>query len=56
MFNCNELETELVKLKGVRMKLKYNIYRKKDNTLLARGFTEYALVDKKFKPVNFRKM
>lgn len=49
------IDTELTKLKGVRMELSYNIYRKKDNTLLAEGFTRHAFVDKNLKPINFRR-
>ncbi len=49
------IDTQLVKLKGVRMELRYKIYREKDNTLLAKGFTEHVFVDKNLKPINFRK-
>ena len=49
------IETKLVKLKGVRMELRYKIYREVDNTLLAKGFTQHAFVDKNLKPINFRK-
>lgn len=42
-------------MEGVRLRLKYNIIRKRDNLLLAEGFTEHAFVNKEMKPVNFRK-
>ena len=49
------IETKIEKMEGVRLRLKYNIIRKRDNLLLAEGFTEHAFVNKEMKPVNFRK-
>lgn len=47
--------TKLVKLKGVRLEFEYTLYRKKDNTLIAKGRTIHAFVDKNLKPINFKK-
>lgn len=49
------IKTELVKLKGVRFRLNYTLYREVDNTLIAEGFTEHAFIDENFKPINMRK-
>lgn len=49
------IRTKLVKLKGVKLEYNYEIIRKEDNELLAEGYTIHAFVDKKLKPVNFRK-
>lgn len=46
---------ELAKLKGIRIQFDYEIYRKKDNTLLAEGYTLHAFVDKELKPMNIKK-
>jgi acyl-CoA thioester hydrolase len=47
--------TKLVKLKGVRLEFGYTLYRKEDNTLIAKGRTIHAFVDKNLKPINFKK-
>lgn len=49
------IKTELVKLKGVRFRLNYTLYRKADDTLIAEGFTEHAFVDENLKPINIRR-
>ncbi len=49
------IQTKLVELKGVRMELRYEIYRVSDKTLLAEGFTCHAFVDETMKPINFRR-
>ena len=49
------IKTQLVELKGVRFRLNYTIYRARDNTLIARGFTRHAFVDRELKPINFRR-
>ncbi|EOD00852.1 acyl-CoA thioesterase [Caldisalinibacter kiritimatiensis] len=48
------IKTKLIKVKGVRLEFNYEIYRKKDNILLAEGYTKHAFVDKELRPVNFR--
>ncbi|WP_130807683.1 acyl-CoA thioesterase [Senegalia massiliensis] len=49
------IETYIEKLKGVKIKYKYNIIRKRDNLLLAEGYTLHAFVNKDLKPINFKK-
>ncbi|MGO1368622.1 MAG: acyl-CoA thioesterase [Senegalia sp. (in: firmicutes)] len=49
------IETYVQKLKGVRIKYGYNIIRKEDNILLAKGYTLHAFVDKELNPINFKK-
>ncbi|MTI65658.1 MAG: acyl-CoA thioesterase [Firmicutes bacterium] len=49
------IKTKLDNLKGVKIKFFYEIVRKKDDKLLAEGYTQHAFVDKDLKPVNFRK-
>ncbi|MTI69691.1 MAG: acyl-CoA thioesterase [Firmicutes bacterium] len=49
------IKTKLDNIKGVKIKFFYEIVRKKDNKLLAEGYTQHAFVDKDLKPVNFRK-
>ncbi|NBI08175.1 acyl-CoA thioesterase [Senegalia massiliensis] len=49
------IETYIEKLKGVKIKYKYNIIRKRDNLLLAEGYTIHAFVNKDLKPINFKK-
>ncbi len=47
--------TKLDKIKGVKLRFKYQVIRKDDEKLLAEGYTEHAFVDKDLKPVNFRR-
>lgn len=49
------IKTKLTKLKGVRLKLNYEIYRKSNNELLVEGFTKHAFVNKDLKPIRFKK-
>lgn len=49
------ISTKLVKLKGVRLEFEYTLRKKKDNTLIAKGRTTHAFVDKDLKPINFKK-
>ncbi|MBS4535670.1 acyl-CoA thioesterase [Clostridium sp. D2Q-14] len=49
------IETWIEKMKGVKMEFNYNIIRKKDNIILAEGYTLHAFVDNNLKPVNFKK-
>lgn len=49
------IKTKLTKLKGIRLELRYEIYRKSNNELLVEGFTKHAFVDKELKPVRFRR-
>ena len=47
--------TKLSRLKGVRLKFQYTLYRKEDNILIAEGYTIHAFVDKELRPINFKK-
>ncbi|MTI47304.1 acyl-CoA thioesterase [Sporosalibacterium faouarense] len=49
------VKTKLTKLKGVKLQFEYEVYRKADDVLLAKGYTMHAFVNKELKPVNFRK-
>lgn len=49
------IRTKLSSIKGVKIEFGYEIYRKRDDVLLAKGFTKHAFVDKNLKPINFRK-
>lgn len=49
------IKTKLIFLKGVRLTFNYEVIRKKDNELLAKGHTTHAFVTKELKPVNLRK-
>jgi len=49
------IETYIENLKGVKIKYKYNIIRKRDNLLLAEGYTLHAFVNKNLRPINFKK-
>lgn len=49
------INTKLVKLKGVRLEFHYTLFNKKDNTLIAEGYTVHAFVDKDLTPINFKK-
>lgn len=49
------INTNLVRIKGVRLEFRYTLYRKEDNELLAEGYTQHAFVDKNLIPINFKK-
>lgn len=49
------IKTRITKLRGVKIKFSYEIYRKKDNEQLAEGYTVHAFVDKSLEPVNYKK-
>lgn len=49
------IKTKLVQLKGVKLRFNYDIIRKRDNVLLAQGYTIHAFVTKELKPINFKK-
>ncbi|RKD25241.1 acyl-CoA thioester hydrolase [Caminicella sporogenes DSM 14501] len=49
------IRTKISYLKGVRIAFSYEIIRKNDNVLLARGKTVHAFVDKNLKPVKIKK-
>lgn len=49
------IKTKINQLKGVRLEFEYNIIRKIDEELLAKGKTVHAFVNKSLKPVNFKK-
>src|SRR5699024_8127885 len=38
--------TKLVRIKGVRLKFEYKLYRKEDQALIAEGYTVHAFVNK----------
>ncbi|MCT4593704.1 MAG: acyl-CoA thioesterase [Anaeromicrobium sp.] len=49
------IETRITMLKGVRLKFEYNVIRKADRVILAKGFTIHAFVSRDLKPLNFKK-
>ncbi|KAB3536320.1 acyl-CoA thioesterase [Alkaliphilus pronyensis] len=49
------IESKVDKVMGARVTFSYNIIRKDDNKLLAKGKTTHAFVGKGFKPINFKK-
>lgn len=50
------IRTKISLLKGVRVSFDYEVIRKEDNVLLAKGKTEHAFVDKSLKPVKIKKV
>lgn len=49
------IRTKINNIKGVRLEFNYEIIRRKDDALLAKGKTIHAFVDKGLKPVNIKK-
>jgi acyl-CoA thioester hydrolase len=49
------IRTKISQIKGVRLEFEYEIIRKIDDKLLAKGKTLHAFVDKNLKPLNFKK-
>lgn len=49
------IRTKLSTLKGVRVTFEYEVIRKEDKELLAKGYTIHAFVTKELKPANLRK-
>lgn len=49
------IKTRLKELTSVKLKFEYEIVRKKDELLLATGYTIHAFVSKELRPVNFKK-
>lgn len=49
------IKIKLTKLRGVKIKFEYEVYRNKDEELLAEGYTLHAFVDKDLEPINFKK-
>jgi len=50
------VRTTIEELKGVRITLKYEVLRKEDRELLAKGTTLHAFVDKELKPVKIKRV
>ena len=50
-----QIKTTIKELKGVRITYHYELYRKADQRLLAKGTTTHAFVDGGFKPINLKK-
>ena len=50
------IRTKVSEMKGVRIAFEYEVIRKEDDVLLAKGKTVHAFVDKNLKPVNFKKL
>ncbi|QXM06464.1 acyl-CoA thioesterase [Crassaminicella indica] len=50
------IRTSIKELKGVRLKFEYEVIRKEDDVLLAKGSTTHAFVNTALKPVNFKKL
>jgi acyl-CoA thioester hydrolase len=49
------IRTKINQFKGVRLEFEYEVIRKIDDKLLAKGKTMHAFVNKDLKPVNFKK-
>ena len=49
------IRTKINQFKGVRLEFEYEVIRKTDDKLLAKGKTMHAFVNKDLKPVNFKK-
>ena len=49
------IRTKINQFKGVRLEFEYEVIRKIDDKLLAKGKTMHAFVNKDVKPVNFKK-
>lgn len=49
------IRTKINQFKGVRLEFEYQVIRKRDDELLAKGKTVHAFVNKSLKPVNFKK-
>lgn len=50
------VKAQVEKLKGVRITVKYEIFRKSDRELLSHGFTSHGFVDKNMKPVKIKRV
>ncbi|SHK59663.1 acyl-CoA thioesterase [Paramaledivibacter caminithermalis] len=50
------IRTRVDSLKGVRIAFSYEVIRKEDDILLARGKTTHGFVNKELKPVKFKKV
>jgi acyl-CoA thioester hydrolase len=50
------IRTKIDSLKGIRLTFNYEIIRKEDETVLAKGKTIHAFVDKSLKPVRIKKV
>lgn len=50
------IRTKVDALKGVRIVFDYEIIRKKDNVLLAKGKTTHAFVNKELKPIKMKRV
>lgn len=49
------VKTSIEEFKGVRIKLKYEIYDKENEVLLVTGFSIHAITDHNMKPVSLKK-
>lgn len=49
------IKTKIESLTGVKIEFEYDVIRKNDGTLLAKGYTLMAFCDLSFKPVNLKK-
>ncbi|MCG8538592.1 MAG: acyl-CoA thioesterase [Clostridia bacterium] len=50
------IRTKIEFMKGVRLTFGYEVIRKEDDVLLARGKTSHAFVDKSLKPIKIKKV
>ena len=49
------IKTKINQFKGVRLEFEYQVIRKTDEKLLAKGKTVHTFVNKSLKPINFKK-
>ena len=49
------IKTKIASLTGVKIEFEYDVIRKADETVLAKGYTLMAFTDLSFKPVNLKK-
>jgi len=49
------IKTSMTRFSGARITMEYDVMRRDDNCLLAKGKTVHAITDKNLKPVNIRK-
>lgn len=51
-----DVQTTLLFFNGVRLKLKFDVFREADQTLLAKATIEYAFLNTESKPINLKKI
>lgn len=49
------INTKIRKLTQARVEFEYELFKKEDNLLIAKGYTVHAFVDRDIKPINLKK-